>query len=410
MSPTRRFALPAMLVAGLALPSAAGAALDGVWHGGGHSVRITGTVQSGFTVTAAESWMVIGCPIPAGTLLSSYKPAGNGTFTATYLWTEATTVQGQDGVQCESSYRSETGISAVQKNRGKTVVISGCSYAYCATLTRDTTDQPKDTKPPRVKAFDRGFTQPGTIAPLRYTVTDDSKRATVHLRLFDGGRKVGSKRLSNIAATGDQRDWHVLLGHRKGPMYYCVWAQDAAGNRSEDAPYSACGWISLIANVDDVSNGCGGAQWGNFWEKVQNFFLDSQKYYGFRVDFRDACNAHDAGYGGFTVKDPVTHRVTDFRTWTRARVDQKFQSDLQTLCSRKIKGDSQKARMARQACQFGPHLSLTMPLADTAGATAYFEGVRTYAKAAFDADPMREGTQDFGSLEAYQQRGERDPN
>lgn len=402
-------ALGLFAAAGVATQSRADTSVTGIWFGGGHRVQISGSVEKGFAVTAAESWMIIGCPIDAGTLLSRYAPSGDGSFTATYLWTEATTTQGQEGVQCENSYRTESGIK-VSRAKNK-LEISGCGYAFCATLTKvkpAPATKPKDTKPPRVRAFDKGFTRRGTLARLGYSVEDDSGRATTHLTLYEGGTRITARQHQSEKAAGDRRSWPIpMAADLRGPMYFCIWAQDAAGNRSKDAPMSDCGWISLIARVRDVSNGCGGAQWGPFWEKVQNFFLDSQTYRGFKVSFRDACNAHDAGYGGFTVDDPITHRNTDFRTWTRSRVDAKFRADIQHLCSGAIRGNGQKARMARDACRFGPHLSLSLPFTDTAGATAYFEGVRAYAHDAFDADLMAPGTQDFGSATAYLQRGER---
>jgi len=393
---------------GLAAQSRADTSVTGIWFGG-HRVQISGSLEKGFTVIAAESWMIVGCPIPQGTRLSSYTPNGNGTYTANYLWTEASTTQGQEGVKCENSYRTESGITA--SGDKKKLAISGCGYAFCATLTKIAsapTTKPKDTKPPVVRAFDEGFTKRRTVSGLAYSVKDDSGRATTHLTLYEGGVKITARQRQNEKATGHRSSWPIpMAADLRGPMYFCVWAQDAAGNHSKDAPMSDCGWISLIARVNDVSNGCGGAQWGPFWENVQNFFLNSQTYGDFKASFRDACNAHDAGYGGFTITDPITDRPTGFRTWTRSRVDDKFRADIQRLCSHYIRGNTQKARVARDACKFGPHLSLSVPFTDTAGATAYYEGVRAYAKEAFDADLMAPGTQDFGSVTAHLQRGAR---
>jgi hypothetical protein len=65
-----------------------------------------------------------------------------------------------------------------------------------------------------------------------------------------------------------------------------------------------------VVSLASVSNGCGGgapsseARWG-----------DTSEYYGHIVNFRLACNLHDAGYTGAEVQDPINGGYVDYFTW-----------------------------------------------------------------------------------------------
>src|SRR5206468_3066353 len=100
--------------------------------------------------------------------------------------------------------------------------------------------------------------------------------------------------------------------------------------------------------IESVSNGCGGGEW-KIVVKVQNFFGNTSTYYNvankylfhpqarpFTVDFRAACDLHDAGYAGAVVKDKLRGGIKDFRGWTRKQVDEKFLADMRMLCRQQI--------------------------------------------------------------------------
>ncbi len=256
----------------------------------------------------------------------------------------------------------------------------------------------KDTKPPTVTVDPRGLDKPGALAPgtrkLGFSVTDDSGKAKVTAALYDGGERVWRPSVSSLRpAKGGRYTWTVRVpADLKGPVFYCVGAEDASGNRSTKFPNSSCAWLSYpVKDIDRVSNGCGGAQWGDYWAAVQNFFLDKQRYDNgdgrrFWVSFRAACNLHDAGYAGVTVRDPFKGNAwVDFRTWSRLRVDQQFRRDLMTLCEQHILAD---ATTAKHACMF----NLALP----PGAAGYYQAVRAKAKAAYDANPTKPGVQTSG--------------
>jgi hypothetical protein len=94
-----------------------------------------------------------------------------------------------------------------------------------------------------------------------------------------------------------------------------------------------------LVSLASVSNGCGGGtastdpRWGD-----TSTYLDSNNPLGTRytVNFREACNNHDAGYSGAKVRDAMSGKVIDFFTWTQKQVDDKFLAEMRTLCDQQI--------------------------------------------------------------------------
>ncbi len=94
-----------------------------------------------------------------------------------------------------------------------------------------------------------------------------------------------------------------------------------------------------LVPIESVSNGCGGgvaSMEPRFGDR--STYLNSNDPAGqtFVVDFRDACNLHDAGYSGAKVRDKLNGRTIDFFTWTRQEVDEKFLDDMRNLCEKAI--------------------------------------------------------------------------
>ncbi len=201
--------------------------------------------------------------------------------------------------------------------------------------------EPADTSPPEVTVSTRtGVVGIGQPIPITFSVSDDSGKARWHAALYSGGTRVSTSQSNGlVAATGAVRTgrWS-RRGGGTGPFYTCVWAEDAAGNTSVNAPMSSCAWSSVQVPVPKVSNGCGTAALGETVETVLNWAGDIQTYGRTPVNIRQACNQHDAGYSGATVAGIDTRKATDYRTWSRSQVDQKFYNDIVRQCRRSLRG------------------------------------------------------------------------
>lgn len=146
--------------------------------------------------------------------------------------------------------------------------------------------------------------------------------------------------------------------------------------------------------IETVSNGCGGAGWASL-VAAQNYLGNSSVYKNsnknplatsYTVNFKDACDLHDAGYSGAIVRDKLRGGVRDFRKWTRKQVDDKFLADMRLLCRRAIPAS---ATVALTNCQSrGGNLSF--------GAESRFNFVRKWGYLFFDADLSQPGTQRTG--------------
>jgi hypothetical protein len=100
----------------------------------------------------------------------------------------------------------------------------------------------------------------------------------------------------------------------------------------------------------------------------------------FIVNFRPACDMHDAGYDGGIVFDPVNGGVVDTRGLSRSTIDNRFYGDLITSCNRQI---GWNAPAARAQCY-------TI-------ASTYYAAVRGAGWLLFDADPAFPGIQQSGT-------------
>lgn len=105
---------------------------------------------------------------------------------------------------------------------------------------------------------------------------------------------------------------------------------------------------ALVA-LESVSNGCGGGPAGNDPKYGDDSeFVDSEIPFAdvgswnhakkYRVDFREACKQHDAGYSHAKVHDMKENGggVIDYFSWTKARVDAKFLVDMRKLCDAQV--------------------------------------------------------------------------
>jgi hypothetical protein len=270
------------------------------------------------------------------------------------------------------------------------------------------TSPPPDTSPPEVRATPKELTKKGTALRLAFSVKDDSGRATAQATLYQGGAPLRTWTKKSGIATGPGWWWEPDLPSTvKGPLYFCVWAADAAGNESPDYHSTAevefagqrgsCAWISYEVPIERVSNGCGGGEWDVLvW--AQNHFGNVHKVFNspwpgaraYIVNFKDACDLHDAGYGGHTVADEINGRTIDYRTWTRHEVDVKFRDDMRLLCEREIPASAPTA-LAYCKGNGGNMLELS-----AVGATTLYNFVDKQGFRFFDKNLTKPGVQQGG--------------
>jgi len=185
----------------------------------------------------------------------------------------------------------------------------------------------------------------GKAIPARFSVRDNSGKAKWYGTLYSGGQPIAKAQSKGLVAAKGKTiagKWSSG-GTYTGPFYYCFWAEDAAGNVSANAPYTSCQWLSVQVPIPAVSNGCGTSALGETVETILNWAGDVQMYGTNPVNIRPACNQHDAGYAGATVAGLNTKKVTDYRTWSRSQVDEKFYRDIVKQCKRFLKGPANAA-------------------------------------------------------------------
>ena len=256
---------------------------------------------------------------------------------------------------------------------------------------------------PHIRAIPhRGIIGVRSQIPAGYRVTDPGSRIKVHADLYSHGEIVASRFSKGMVASGTESSlmWPASVGGT-GPFYYCVWAEDAAGNRSPGAPRSSCAWLSREVAIDKVSNGCGTDAWGPSAEWLQNSLGDERRYGSTTVTVRPACNVHDAAYAGVTVEDPFSGRVVDFREWSRADVDRKFMDDVRTICRKAL--NTPKERADRTRCMNGIALADLKIMAllpagiavgmSQIGALTYYQAVSTHGGVGYDWDASVPGAQ-----------------
>lgn len=409
--------------------------IEGAYRGT-HALQVTGSLATGFTVTAGETWTISKvCTIQAGTVLEQYAPAGGSSYTVRWLNVWVPMNPDAPGAKCEFVFDGGP-ITVTVKATATTIAISGCNGDACAltgqALKRvgaapTTTAKPpattapkpapkpktKDTTPPRVTAITpKGFAQQNGKIPLLVSLKDDSGRAKVHFTIYEGGKKPGTTLTTTLRADGATGIVWQVPATAKGPLYFCAWAEDAAGNKSSekrtaftapefrDEPGRSCAWIPLLVPVEQVSNTCGGEGWGAVVD-VQHYFGNVHTYTdsntnplapSYEVDFSSACNVHDAGYGGNAVWDPFFGgKPHDFRTWSRPKVDEYFLTNLRKLCTAKIPATA-KVALAKCTGTGGPA---------SIGAETLYNIVKKSGWHFYDADLTKPGMQKTGHRDNF---------
>jgi hypothetical protein len=192
------------------------------------------------------------------------------------------------------------------------------------------------------------------------------------------GTSIKVTRDCHVRVPPDCRQVYVVTDSKNGVMTGTFTANAAGGGPGAFAftvtiAAGAFAWPALPSGevpLATVANGCGPGtassdpRWG-----------DTSVYSGKHlVNFRMACNLHDAGYSGAKVKDPLHgNRVVDYFTWSQARVDDKFLADMREICVDRIRPGTPSATEALAQCK-GRGGTLTI------GAVSRYNAVRTVGK------------------------------
>lgn len=388
---------PASLPGGTEPPaSGRGTSLSGTLVSGGHTL----TYAVGGAATASDAYEGYDAVVKAGgtvTLVGAMTYSIDGGAT---LLSQSASLTGTDGVTgysgdyvTDGTYTTPfTLATKAPKVDGKGVVRSiyasvrsrNCNYwGVCGGPTVSVSigvlGKGTDTKPPTITVVEPDdATREGKKVDVKLRVKDDSKKAKVFAAMFSDGTAVMTGKTSSfIKADGStQKAWWRYPTGETGPFYECFWAKDKAGNVSEGAPYSTCAWLSIEVPITLVSNGCGGSAWGDQVVAILNWIGDKRTYGKKTVNQRPACNLHDAGYSGATVRKLRSKQLIDYRTMSREEVDQRFASDLASQCRHYL---PKKKKALRKECLEESYI--------------YVGLVRQHGLEVYDADATTHGTQ-----------------
>ena len=181
----------------------------------------------------------------------------------------------------------------------------------------------------------------GKRIPVAWRVKDDSGRARWFAALYSGGTQVGrcaEPGPGRGVRAGGERAVAAVRRRRRARSTPASTPRTRPASSSADAPMSSCRWATVQVPVPSVSNGCGAAPGASIVADTLNWIGDMRTYGSTPVNIRPACNQHDAGYAGVAVAGINTPRVTDYRTWSREQVDQKFYDDIMIQCRRFLAG------------------------------------------------------------------------
>ena len=229
----------------------------------------------------------------------------------------------------------------------------------------------------------------GKAYAFRYSVDNvgQSGPGKLIFRMYSGGALVWTQSLP-VSANGTftrqvPAPVFTKLTKNYGPFYLCATEQLVSGSAESKAPCSKWHWIPIEVPIAYVSNGCGGQTGVNILDKSQTKWLDTQKFAGITVVFKDACNVHDAAYSGVAVKDVfLKNKVVDYARWTRALIDSQFLSELQQAC----------AKYLAPSAGTNPKVAAAIP--DCLNwANRYYKAVRLVGNNFYDVNPVEKGIQ-----------------
>ncbi len=355
------------------------ASYDGVVEGGA-TVTFGGTMDyvigAGFVTNLSQDASLSGGSTPQS---KSYSGRVGGTTVSTPFSFSVRAPWTKD-MQAQENGVAATMVASVSARNCNDWGMCGGPSVTLTFAVMKSGGRPTANKPPTIRVLPHSsIVAIGKRIPVSWAVKDDSGRAQWFAALFSGGDNAGNAQSRGLVRADGQVDraqW-PRSGGGTGPFYYCFYAKDSAGELSADAPMSSCQWVTVQVPIPAVSNGCGAATWGPQVADLMNWVGDMRTYGSTPVNIRPACNQHDAGYAGVAVAGMNTPKVTDYRTWTREEVDQKFYNDIMIQCRRFLKGPANAAYLKQ--CREDAYI--------------YVDLVRKFGQGAFDADVTVGGTQ-----------------
>lgn len=166
-----------------------------------------------------------------------------------------------------------------------------------------------------------------------------------------------------------------------GPFYLCASERLASGKAELKAPCAQWKWIAIEVPIAYVSNGCGGMTGIDLIDKAQAKLLNTRKFNGVVISYKDACDVHDAAYSGVVVRDKFFKKVINYLRWTRGLIDSRLELDIQQLCIKRFDPTKVSATLVTL---LSPCISM---------AHRYYLAVRAVGRAFFDANPAKPGIQ-----------------
>ena len=274
---------------------------------------------------------------------------------------------------------------------------------------------PEAAAPP-TKIFDNGnvaAVQNGASAPTIFTTTQEWKIVQIYTYHWNNakGATPGMIGLTSLTTNKKYGPWQATGAPGQGGVPNAYWivapkidipagkyqiTDSSPATWSQNSGTGGAGMVMVMAlpggfawpalpsgevPLATVANGCGPGtassdpRWG-----------DTSVYTGKHlVNFRMACNLHDAGYSGARVKDPLHgNRIVDYFTWSQTRVDDKFLDDMREICDDRIRPGTPSATEALAQCK-GRGGTLTI------GAVTRHNAVRTVGKWVFLDRPRLSG-------------------
>ncbi|MDO8732643.1 MAG: hypothetical protein Q7L55_08760 [Actinomycetota bacterium] len=413
-------ALVAGLLAGAVMApakAASDAPIVGTWTGsyGNVVVQSTGsTSYAGTTITAANFGGP--CTHPAGQQMWTMSGSG-ASYSGTHVGFWLNDCSANPGAATFAITESSPGTLTLVVNNGYTPTPT---YTKPGTLTRSTpspTPTAVTSSAPRVsiRAPEDLILQRDHAVRFEVgiTVAAGDELVNWQVNVYDGNNlkpliydygpiydpRGGASRTAEFSFRPDKA--------APSAYFVCGYAMTSAqGIKSANAPWTACQWIRVdqvlygrwqnrktCASPDDAS--------GTF-----AWMSSVRTYAGVRVDFRDACGVRDSGYRGIVIQEPATKKWYDFRTWTRAQVDDLFRQLLALECRTQIPA-SRKYQAARNACLNGAASTGGQPTG-AIGAYTFYTATRSAFQPYFDADLTAGGIQTTTNPAAVPQGGQRD--
>ena len=186
-------------------------------------------------------------------VVSGVSMSASITSAATWAWPADGSSQDVSGATVTQSYSLSYTPTAMDTLRG--FVYGGAGISVCGgicghhyvSFDLNMPKQPAQTEAPTAQALPLGKTMvAGKKYYLPYRIKDATGEAFAYADVFEGGTNIGHAESNGmLKATGSINYAHFTpSAKRTGPLYLCVWAKNASGATSVNAPNTSCAWAT----------------------------------------------------------------------------------------------------------------------------------------------------------------------